>query len=171
MQLCQRVRGQRTTHLVLGELSGDSPWVYSHCSPSPHHGPVAQSVVAAPLQGDGRGFDSRWVHASLHGGCSSIGRAPGCGPGGSEIETRQSPQRGTHVDGPVSHKDGGAGSTPVAATVITRPLVWIRLRVSTPAVPGSSPGGGTRVWRNGRRAGLRGQCSQGREGSTPSTRT
>ncbi len=51
-------------------------------------------MVAAGLRRYSQLGMSRW---SAHGGCSSAGRAPGCGPGGRGFESRHSPQvRGLH---------------------------------------------------------------------------
>jgi hypothetical protein len=39
----------------------------------------------------GQGFESLLARVGTYGGCSSVGRAPGCGPGGRGFEALHSP--------------------------------------------------------------------------------
>ena len=44
---------------------------------------------------------NRYFLANRHGGCSSVGRAPGCGPGGRGFKSLHSP----HLSAPVAQLD------------------------------------------------------------------
>lgn len=64
---------------------------------------VPPGTMAKPSR-DGPHADPHWAlvagRPAGHGGCSSAGRAPGCGPGGRGFKSRHPPQVSEHVDLP-----------------------------------------------------------------------
>ncbi len=72
-----------------------------------------RTVLRRPSPGPLAGTPAR------HGGCSSAGRAPGCGPGGRGFKSRHPPQVRGHVD----HLARSPGSVPGAAPRIA-PEFW-----------------------------------------------
>ena len=78
-------------------------------------GDVADQVIA--LDWKSRGVGSIPTVSTKYGGCSSIGRAPDCGSGGSGIVTRHSPKRRLSWDGLASGwSPEEIGSIPVVST-------------------------------------------------------
>ena len=78
-----------------------------------------------------------WHGAARHGGCSSVGRAPGCGPGGGGFEPHHSPERA----GPVRVRHGSAASRWCSGSTALIVLPW-QLTWSTPREALRSPWSG-----------------------------
>ena len=93
---------------------------------------VAQSADAPDLRSAFLWFQIP-PSVPFHVACSSVGRAPGCGPGGQRSESAHAPPFGT------------------LAQLVER-------QVEALCVPGSSPGGPTKVYRDTRFRCCRNRC-------------
>src|SRR5262245_10166376 len=95
----------------------------------PPHAASKAAALSAELRGRAQRGYLGWFHATLCrlGGGSSVGRAPGCGPGGRGFESRPPPFWLSHA---------GAGCVYATGSVATR---WLQLKTLGPPTSPRAP--------------------------------